>query len=264
MNTGIDFILGNVAGATSISLIGVLVLGLLSGLLGGYVYGKGSSAKMTVAFYAMLFLGWTAELIHIGMLQNACPIHGIGQVFVFLSWSLLLFYLIAGAAYRLSFLGTLTGLLVFVFAGITCFSGMPEAGARASFASDLHVGLAMLSYAGFSLSAVASVAFLIQNYHLKNHKLSGSFHKLPTLNRLSQVAPQLIMWGLVLLTASIVVVLQKLGFISSFKLIMACATWFGYAVLWGVNRKRGMPAKWFALINLILFVASLTVIFASR
>lgn len=263
MNEG-HHILSSAGGVASLPLTGLIVLGLLSGLLGWFVYMRGSSAKVTFTGYALLFLGWTAELIHIGLVQKACPIHGMGQVFVFLCWSLLLFYLAAGAAYRLSFLGTFTGFLVFVFSAIACVAGLGLASVRASFAFDLHVGLAMLAYAGFSLSALASIAFLMQNYHLKKHKLTSSYHKLPKLNLLSKVAPHLVLLGLVLLTASILAVLHHVGFISSLKLVMACVTWLGYLVLWGVNIKRGMPARWFALLNLIMFVVSLTVIFASK
>ncbi len=245
-------------------LLWVGVLGFLSGAFGLGGFWGNFSARMMFLGYLVLFLGWTALLFGIGFWQQSCPIHGMGQVFVFLSWSLLLFYLVSGATYRLSFLGTLTGALVFVFAASGFFAGIEPEAPRGMLRGDLHVGFALLSYAGFSLSALASVAFFIQDRHLKRRQLGGAYHKLPKLNLLAKVAPRLNVLGLVLLTASMAIVLAEFRSPTDFKLVMAGVTWAGYALLALVNWRRGMPGRWFALMNLTLFVVSLTVLFASK
>lgn len=242
----------------------VILLGALSGIFGIYTFAKSCPPKFTFAGYSILFLGWTALLIGTGMAQGACPIHGTGQVFVFLAWSLLLFYLLAGTAYRLSFLGGLTGILVLLFASFACISGIVPADARMSLHADMHVGLAMLAYAALALSALASVALLIQNWHLKTHTLEGTYRKLPKLNLLAKAAPRLLVTGLSLLTLSIVLILGDYRNAPVLKLMAAAVTWLGYLVLLAVFKGRGMPPRWFALWNVVMFLIALTVIFASR
>lgn len=243
----------------------VLVLGVLSGLFGAWTFwGRGSLPKSTFMGYFQLFLGWTILMVFLGLRQEACPIHGTGQVLIFLCWSLILFYLFAGGAYRLSFLGGLTGVLVLVFSLFAAIVGIYPVEARPLFRMDLHVGLGILSYAAFALSWVASVALLVQNKHLKQHDLGGSYRKLPKLGSLIYAAPRLVLWGLVLLTASILISLPLYENVSSFKLVAASVTWVGYLLLSIVNAWRGLPPRWFALWNIVMFLIALIVIIASR
>lgn len=248
------------------ALWGMVVLGVLSGVFGGFVFARGNPLKGKSVFsgYSLLFLGWTGLMVYIGKSQGACPIHGTAQVMIFLCWSLMLFYLIAGTAYRLSFLGGLTGVAVMLFSGVAFFAGVEPASTRGDLWLDLHVGMAILSYAAFTLSAIASIALLIQDRHLKEHQLGGSYKKLPKLNLLSNAAPKLVIWGIIILTISMGLVLSRYSSIPAGKLLAACGTWMGYAVMIVVWKWRGMPSRWFAVWNIVVFVLALTVIFLSR
>jgi hypothetical protein len=68
-------------------------------------------------FFA-IFTGFalqTAFLYQRGQALGRCPLTNLFEVFIFLSWSVVLLYLVVGPAYRLSLLGAFTSPLVFVF-----------------------------------------------------------------------------------------------------------------------------------------------------
>ena len=67
--------------------------------------------------FPAIFCGWlfqTAFLFHRGHALGRCPLTNLFEVFIFLSWSIVLLYLVVGTAYRLSLLGFFTSPLVFV------------------------------------------------------------------------------------------------------------------------------------------------------
>src|SRR6186997_2072722 len=68
-------------------------------------------------FFAILtgFLCQTAFLYVRGQAVGRCPLTSLFEVLIFLSWSMVLFYLLIGPTYRLSLLGAFTSPLVFVF-----------------------------------------------------------------------------------------------------------------------------------------------------
>ncbi|MDQ3623017.1 MAG: hypothetical protein M3463_11080, partial [Verrucomicrobiota bacterium] len=68
-------------------------------------------------FFAILagFVFQTAFLYQRGQQVGRCPITSHFEFLVFLSWSMVLFYLLIGPTYRLSLLGAFTSPLVFVF-----------------------------------------------------------------------------------------------------------------------------------------------------
>src|SRR5258707_169992 len=67
-------------------------------------------------FFAMLagFVFQTGFLYLRGQAIGRCPLTNLFEILVFLCWSMVLFYLAIGPAYRLSLLGTFTSPLVFV------------------------------------------------------------------------------------------------------------------------------------------------------
>lgn len=243
----------------------ILILSLVSLLIFAYQLKKTKQPSWFVFIsYVILFFGWSSLLIRIGMDQSACPIHGLGQVFIFFGWGLILFYLIAGTSHRLSLLGLITAPFVAVLGILGLVLGIEEAGRRTTLWGDLHVGVAMLAYAAYALAAVSSVSFYIQNKHLKKRQFSGIFLQLPPVQLLYKSSVNLIGIGTVLLTASLIFVFFSDQSAPLLKLWLAWITWAGYLTLWISVKKWGMPPRKFAWTNLGLFVLALTVLFATR
>ena len=96
--------LGWVAIATLLALAGGVV-GILT--MRGKKTGRSAFWWMVGVFAAQsMALGWRGEL------RGQCPLGDLGEVCLFLAWSLTLFYLVTGTAYRVSLLGVFTAPLV--------------------------------------------------------------------------------------------------------------------------------------------------------
>lgn len=256
--------LANVQGLNPVPAA-VFILCCLSLVIFAYQFTKKKQPGwFLIASYGILFLGWTGLLIRLGLNQNACPIHGLGQVFIFLAWSLILFYLLAGTAYRLSLLGLVTAPVVALIGFMSLSVGVEEALRRTTLWGDLHVGISILAYAGYALAAIASVSFYIQDKHLKQRKLEGIFLHLPPVQLLYKAAVNLIGIGSVLLTVGLIFAFFSDKSAPVLKLYLAWGTWGSYVALWIGVKIWGMPPRKFALINIALFLLSLTVLFATR
>lgn len=221
--------------------------------------GWASFILMVLTFAAQLMaLGWR------GALRGQCPLGDLGEICLFLAWSLTLFYLITGSAYRLSLLGVFTAPLVVFLQTIALFPG--------SFVSDVtrahsidpwretHAALSVLSYGALALAAVAGVMFFILNSRLKSRKIGGGLVQgMPSLRRLEKAMARIALVGWLVLTAGIIAGLLMASGSLSIHLLVATVTWVLYAVLLGIHFVRGMPGRHLALGLTFLFVLSLFV-----
>ena len=194
-----------------------------------------------------------------GMMSGTCPIHGLGEIFFFMGWSLNAFYLLLGSSYRMSALGlfTLPAVLLCSIAALVLHeSSMVLPGNKWV---TWHAGLAMLAYGAFGLAAVAGCVFLIQNELLKKHRLNGISKILPPVRLLQFCMVRLIWSGFVLILFS-----QVFGYCSGIdipveKWFVAGGVSVGYLVLLIELRMRGLPGRWLAWASIVLYVFSLVI-----
>ena len=252
-----------------------ILLGLSASLWAGYQKRKNqrepksSSGRDLGKGYGVFFLFYSLLLGAMGYSQGTCPCHGLGQVFIFLSWGLLLFSLLLGKAYRLSSLGRYTGFLLGIFSLVVAYAGLePYKGASLSgtplFWRDLHVGLALLAYSFFAFGAVSAGAFLVQNARLKTHQVGAKLQELPSVTLLSRVIPRAVFCGWVLLLGSLLTLGGVGQWAPTTKLILSAVVFVGYAFWWGVQIFRGMPMRLFCAGVLILFGVAMSVLFFSK
>lgn len=235
--------------------------GGVSGFLGmrGERPGRMSFWWMLLVFGAQLMaLGWRGEL------RGQCPLGDVGEVCLFMAWSLTFFYLVTGTAYRVSLLGVFTAPLVVLLQGIALVPGAFESGVVRADSVDAwreaHTSLSVLSYGALALAAVAGVMFFVLDYRLKAHKFGGGLvHGMPSISRLVEAMARIAVVGWVILTAGIVAGLLMTEREFSVHLLVATVTWVLYAVLLGVYFVRGMPGKRLAIGLTALFVLSLVV-----
>ena len=248
--------IGWVAIATLLALAGG-AFGLLA--MRGKKSGRAAFWWMVGVFVAQIMaLGWRGEL------RGQCPLGDLGEVCLFLAWSLTLFYLVTGTAYRVSLLGVFTAPLVVLLQGVALIPGSFEAGVVAADSinpwREIHTSLSVLSYGALALAAVAGVMFFFLNYRLKSRRLGGGLLQgMPSVRRLVEAMARIALVGWVILTAGIVAGLLMSGSGMNLHLLVATVTWGLYAVLLGVYFVRGMPGKSLAIGLTVLFVLSLVV-----
>ncbi len=183
----------------------------------------------------------TGFLMLRGEANQRCPLTSLFEVLIFLCWSMVIFYLLIGSAYRLSLLGAFTSPLVFVIQVTALLlpesTAAPHVRGPASPWLELHAALSVVSYGAFALACVAGVMYLAQERQLKTHHIHSVFYRLPPIRDLAVANRRLIFFGFGLFTIGLAV-----GWIhgaAHFPLlrIVSVATWVLYgfiltATLW--------------------------------
>jgi len=184
---------------------------------------------------------------------------------VFLSWSLTLFYLLIGPAYRISLLGVFSAPVVAVFQAVALLPGVlqahPQKVSGGNPWHEMHSATSVLAYGALALAAVAGVMFLVLDRQLKEHHLqSGLFRGLPPVRDLLVSLRRLLWLGTSLLTVGV-----GAGFLMPHDkevighLLTALGVWSGFVALLGVQTVRGLTGRRLALLAVTWFILSLGV-----
>ena len=236
----------------------------LAGAIGARAVHRGGRSHWTIGLMAAGFVAQIMALEVRGELRGQCPLGDKGEILLFLSWSLVLFYLAVGRAYRLSLLGMFTAPVVVVFQGIALLPGMMETEVTRVAVVDpwreIHAATSVLSYGAFALAAVAGIMFLVLNAQLKQAHLStGLFKNLPPVRTLVSSTVRLLWIGLALMTVGMVSGYLMEGVSSQAHLNVARVVWLAYFVLLATYHWRGLTPRRFVIVAIALFLASLGV-----
>ena len=146
----------------------------------------------------------TAFLVRRGEMVGRCPLTSHFEVLIFLSWAMVLFYLLIGSTYRLSLLGAFTSPVVFVFQTTALlmpgFDQVQRIARPVNGWHEMHAAVSLLAYGAFALAGVAGVMYLLQERQLKTHHINSIFYYLPPIRDLSVATKRLIATGFLLLT----------------------------------------------------------------
>jgi ABC-type uncharacterized transport system permease subunit len=148
----------------------------------------------------------TAFLYLRGQQVGRCPLTSLFEVFIFLSWALVLFYLLIGPTYRLSLLGAFTSPLAFglqVLALLLLRDVPVRVNLPVNPWMELHAAISILAYGAFALAGVAGVMYLAQERQLKTHHIHSIFYHLPPIRDLAVANGRLIFTGFALLAVGI-------------------------------------------------------------
>ena len=164
----------------------------------------------------LTFLGvvWILETAFMGAriaADHRLPFFTSGQATVFYAWLLVTVSGIVSLFSRIDFFAFFVNLLGFLFVAFDTFVHGRGANAypRQSDLLLLHISFAFLSYLAFALSCIWSVLYLLEDSALRGKRFSsGSFRRLPALEKLDGFAYRTALTGLPLLLIAIV-----LGFI---------------------------------------------------
>lgn len=223
---------------------------------------SGNRSPFTLPLLGITFVIQLMALGLRGEMRGACPLSDTGEILAFLSWSLVLFYLLVGPAYRLSLLGLFTAPVVVVLQIIALIPGMmslqPEHIESTEAWRETHAALSVLSFGSLTLAAVSGIMFVILDKLLKEKKFSsGLFNNLPSVHNLVDSTKRLLLIGLVILTIGIIAGFLTPNLDFNRHLVVASIVWLAYAVLVSITYFRGLPPRKLAFSSVILFVTSL-------
>jgi len=202
-----------------------------------------------------------------GDLHGRCPITNGAEVLVFVSWSVVLLYLILGRAFRLSLLGVFSMPLVFVFQAAALASLLvSDPGRRPPTVRDpwleMHASLSLLAYGAFGLAAIAGVMYLCQNRQLKSHEPGRLSRSLPPIRYLIDAIFRLLTIGGGLLTAGIVSAFFMQNLPSAVHFVASTVVWVSYATLLGIHLCRPLSPRSLAIGALVTFGIALATLWA--
>lgn len=246
-------------------LIASTLLTAVGGVLGMISVHRGKRSHWTVAWISAAFLCQLGFLWVRGQMRMACPLIDTGEIMAFLAWSLTLFYLLVGPAYRISLLGVFTAPVVVIFQALALAPGVmtlaPSPVANGNPWHETHSAMSVLAYGALALAAVAGVMFLVLDRQLKEHHLkSGLFRNLPPVRELLISLVRLLWLGSGLLTVGVIA-----GFLMPHSpsawghLAAALVVWVSYLVLLIIKQVRGLTGRRLSLASMILFITSLLV-----
>ena len=246
-------------------LIAATLLAAIGAVWGMISVHQGHRSRLTVVWMVAAFVCQLGFLSVRGQMRAACPLVGNGEILAFLAWSLTLFYLLVGPAYRISLLGVFTAPVVVVFQALALVPGTlaenPQRVIGGNAWHETHSAMSVLAYGALALAAVAGVMFLVLDKQLKEHHLkSGLFRNLPPVRELLISLVRLLWLGAVLLTIGIIA-----GFLMPRTtgawghLIAAVAVWVSYVLLIGIKTVRGLTGRRLSLSAVALFILSLVV-----
>ncbi len=218
------------------------------------------SSWVNLAVMGVGFVLQSVFLYHLGQFRGRCPITDVVDIFIFLSWSMMLLYFLLGPPFRVSLLGMFTAPLVFVFQSVALLLPIEGGGATGPIDPwlEMHASVSLVAYGAFALAFVAGVMYLVQDRQLKKHHLKTLFYNLPPINLLGKSIFRLLAIGFLLLSAGIASAFAMKESPSAGHLVMTLAVWaiYGLIVLFQVwrglgSRRMAVNAIWAFFLPLV-------------
>jgi len=200
----------------------------------------GSGATLQRANYGAMAAGFVLHTVFLYMRGQAvgrCPLTNLFETQAFIAWAAVLFFLLIGPSYRVSFLGAFTAPLVLLIclAALILLPDVVQAQpASRSAWVEFHAAIAILASGAFALAFVTGAMYLHQESQLKRRRLSSSFLLLPSIEQLDTINIRLLILGFVMLTVGMLgglVSYHIIGHWTKPKIIWAVSVWILYGGL---------------------------------
>ncbi|MCX7886836.1 MAG: cytochrome c biogenesis protein [Verrucomicrobiae bacterium] len=186
---------------------------------------------------ALAFALHTVALWWRGHQLHRCPVANPFEVQVFIAWSAVLFYLVVGPAYRVSFLGAFTAPLVFVMLGAAVMLPVDVRAGNPDWRGpwvEAHAAVGIVACGALALACVIGAMYLLQERQLKSRRPARQLWLMPALDQLDLIGFRLLIVGFVLLSVGMVggVISQRVATPWPWpKTAWAVAVWCLYGVL---------------------------------
>jgi ABC-type uncharacterized transport system permease subunit len=211
--------------------------------------------------YGVILLGFifqTGFLSVRGHHDGRCPLTNLFEVFIFLSWSVVLLYLLIGSTYRMSLMGLFTSPLVFVLQvfALLATNDTPVAKAQPNPWLEMHAAISIIAYGAFAMAGVAGAMYLAQERQLKTHHLHTIFFHLPPIADLAVSIKRLLWAGFALLTAGLLT-----GFMVGFdalQVFWGVGVWVIYGVILEAEKLKKISPRRVAVLAVVAFSLTLS------
>ena len=219
--------------------------------------------RLNVALMAAGVALHTVGLAVRGQTLHRCPVTNLFEVQLFLAWALVLFYLLIGPAYRVSFLGAFTAPLVSIIvvvgllAPIDWTLPVPQ---KHSAWVEFHAAIGIVAGGALALSAVMGAMYLLQERQLKSRRPDATLWLLPPVDQLDVIGFRLIMLGFVLWTTGMIggAISHKIvGAWAPAKTAWATSVWLMYGVLLATRATGVWRGHKAACVSIATFVFTL-------
>jgi ABC-type transport system involved in cytochrome c biogenesis permease subunit len=200
----------------------------------------GSGPNLQRANYTAMVAGFVLHTVFLylrGHALGCCPLTNLFETQVFITWAAVLFFLLIGPSYRVSFLGAFTAPLVLLI----CLTALvlPVDVVRAAPPShsawiEFHAAIAVVACGAFALAFVTGAMYLFQERQLKTRRLTSSFLLLPSIEQLDVIHFRLLIMGFTMWTVGMIgggVSYHIVGHWTIPKIIWAWSVWVLYGAL---------------------------------
>jgi ABC-type transport system involved in cytochrome c biogenesis permease subunit len=226
----------------------------------------GGGPGLQQANYAAMVAGFALQTVFLylrGRALGRCPLTNLFETQVFVTWAAVLFFLLIGPSYRVSFLGAFTAPLVLVI----CLAALllpvdvvhAEPLSRSAWV-EFHAAIAIVASGAFALAFVTGAMYLIQERQLKTRRLTSSFLLLPSIEQLDVIHFRLLIMGFGMLTAGMVggiISYHIVGHWTVPKIIWASSVWLLYGALVAARGLWTLRGRKVALASMVSFALML-------
>jgi len=200
------------------------------------------------------------------------------NVLVLMAWALVLVYFILEHLMRVKTYGAMlvpAALVVLLVAqvmgasrGVLADLSADQAALLDSWRVGIHVALIAFANAGFAISAVGSLLYLILERQLKHRKNTKLFNRLPSLAQTDSVARRSVVWAFPVYTAGLLLgVLRAIEtdvqlWWADARVVLAGLVWMAFAIYQFMRWRKGWAGRSAAYIAIAGFalVAVLAVV----
>ncbi len=224
----------------------------------------------------MLFAGLCFHTLTLGARWfegGRLPITNLHESLSFLSWISVLAYAVIVYKYGLKVIGAFVAPFAFVFIVVAFLVPADMEPLRPmldTYWLSVHIALAVSGNAFFALAFIFGLLYLVQNRHLKTHKLGGLYFALPSLEVIDELNYRCLSYGFPLLTLGIISgALWSQALIGEYwmwkhRQVWSLITWFLYAALLHgrlIRGWRGKKSAVFSVAGFLVLLASTLIIY---
>jgi ABC-type transport system involved in cytochrome c biogenesis permease subunit len=200
----------------------------------------GGGPRLQRANYLAMATGFAFHTVFLylrGRALGRCPLTNLFETQAFVTWAAVLFFLLIGPSYRVSFLGAFTAPLVLVIcltALLTLVDAPKAPSLNHSAWIEFHAAIAVLACGAFALAFVVGAMYLFQERQLKSRHLTSSFLLLPSIEQLDVIHYRLLIMGFAMLSVGMVggmISYHIVGHWTVPKIIWASSVWTLYGAV---------------------------------
>ncbi len=219
--------------------------------------------------FLLILGGWILQssgLYFRGMEAGGCPVRNLFEIFQFVSWSVVLVYLITGQVFRLSLFGTSSATLAALLSALAfLLPGIDETPVQSLLGGnpwiEAHAAIAVFSYGIFGLLSALSALYLLQNHSLKVKRFNGIFRFLPPIMEMDTLLFRLLLTACLVFTSAVAIGAvywvahpEQVG---TWKLLTTVTLWIAYLLTLFLRLRNILYGTRLAMLSIFLFMAAL-------